>query len=460
MEATSLARRGGLGFPRSRRLLAALSDERLVDQLRRGNEVAFEVIYDRHHRRILSFCRHMLGSREEAEDAVQQTFISAYGELSGGTREIKLKPWLFTIARNRCLSMLRARRERADDAIEPSTAGLAEEAQHRADVQELLADLAELPEDQRAALVLSELGDLSHAEVAQIVGCQMSKVKSLVFQARSGLHERREAREIPCREIQEQLATLRGGSLRRGVLRRHLQACPACAEFRAEVRRQRRAMAIALPVIPSIGLKESAMAAVGLGGSAAGGVVAAGGTAGGVGSVLGGAGIAKVLVATAIVGGAAAGGLAVTGGDDERSTGPADRSAPLSAPGSGPAGAQSEQSAPGGQGTIGGLHRRQDGENPAKRRSESGTEHGFTPVPGESNGERARDFAKTRGQGQKGGLYKPREQKTPPAYGKNDTRPDRGQDRRLVPTPRPDEELQPEKGKGRTNRDVTGSLLP
>jgi DNA-directed RNA polymerase specialized sigma24 family protein len=115
MEASSVARRGGLAFPRSRRLLAALPDERLVDQLRRGNEVAFEVIYDRHHRRILSFCRHMLGSREEAEDAVQQTFISAYDDLASGDREINLKPWLFTIARNRCLSMLRARREQAVD---------------------------------------------------------------------------------------------------------------------------------------------------------------------------------------------------------------------------------------------------------------------------------------------------------------------------------------------------------
>src|SRR6266511_765486 len=298
MEATSLARRGGLGFPRSRRLLAALPDERLVDQLRRGNEVAFEVIYDRHHRRILSFCRHMLGSREEAEDAVQQTFISAYDDLSSGERELNVKPWLFTIARNRCLSMLRARRERADAALEPSTAGLAEEAQHRADVRELLGDLAELPEDQRAALVLSALGDLSHAEVAQIVGCQVSKVKSLVYQARSGLHERREARDSSCREIQEQLATLRGGSLRRGVIRRHVQACPACAEFRAEVRRQRKAMAIALPVIPSLGLKDSALAAVGLGGGAAGGVAAGGG------AVLGGAGIAKVVVAAAVIGSA------------------------------------------------------------------------------------------------------------------------------------------------------------
>jgi RNA polymerase sigma factor (sigma-70 family) len=405
MEASPLVRRGGLGFPRSRRLLAALSDERLVEQIRRGNDLAFEVVFDRHHRRILSFCRHMLGSLEEAEDAVQHTFISAYDALARGDREINLKPWLFTIARNRCLSMLRGRREQAAAEIEPPTAGLAEEAQHRADVRELLADLAELPDDQRAALVLSELGDLSHAEVAQIVGCRVPKVKSLVYQARSGLHERREARETPCREIQEQLATLRGGALRRGILRRHLQSCPACAEFRREVRRQRQAMAVALPVIPSIGLKESAMAAVGLGGGA-GGLAAAGGTAGGA-ALVGNAGIAKLLVAAAIVGGAAGGGIVVSGGGSSH---PADEPAPVSAPGSGgPSSATpAEDARPGPPGTTDDAKARGERRRrAAKRRSDRGAERGFTPVPGESNGERARDFAKSRGQGQKRGLYKP-----------------------------------------------------
>jgi RNA polymerase sigma factor (sigma-70 family) len=435
MEASSLARRGGLAFPRSRRLLAALPDDRLVDQLRRGNDVAFEVIYDRHHRRILSFCRHMLGSREEAEDAVQQTFISAHDDLVGGDREINLKPWLFTIARNRCLSMLRARRERADALIEPSTAGLPEEAQHRADLRQLLSDLAELPEHQRAALVLSELGDLSHAEIAQIVGCQVTKVKSLVYQARSGLQERRAARETPCREIQEQLATLRGGSLRRGVLRRHLQACPACAEFRHEVKRQRQAMALVLPVIPSVGLKEGAMAAIGVGGGAGG--LATGGAAGG-GALLGNAGIAKLLVGGAILGSATAGGLAVSRGGDDEPTRPADRAAPVSVPGSG------APAAPAPAGSVERKPGRVDDSKGGERTRRTG-KRGFTPVPGESNGERARDFAKTRGQGEKKGLYKQDTRTAPPAHGRTNPRPEPWTRRQAAPDP---EELTPGKAKG------------
>src|SRR3954449_11445403 len=124
MEAHSLPGSGRLFLPRSPKVRRAVSDERLVEQVRRGNEDAFEVVYDRHHRAILTFCRHMLGSPDEAEDAVQQTFISAYDAMRADTRDIRLKPWLFAIARNRCLSIIRARREQPTELDEMPTAGL------------------------------------------------------------------------------------------------------------------------------------------------------------------------------------------------------------------------------------------------------------------------------------------------------------------------------------------------
>src|SRR3954454_6253107 len=99
MEAQSLPRSGRLFLPRSPKVLQAFSDERLVEQVRRGNENAFETIYDRHHRGILAFCRHMLSSADEAEDAVQQTFISAYDAMRADGRELRLKSWLYAIAR-------------------------------------------------------------------------------------------------------------------------------------------------------------------------------------------------------------------------------------------------------------------------------------------------------------------------------------------------------------------------
>jgi RNA polymerase sigma factor (sigma-70 family) len=226
-------------IPRSRRLLALLDDERLVAQLRHGNESAFEVMFDRHHRGLLSFCRHMLGTREEAEDAVQQTFMSAYRDLRSHARPVRLKPWLYAIARNRCLSVLRARREHGSDTVDVMTAGLVEEVENRAELRELLGDIHRLREEQRAALVLSELRGLSHADIAGILSVEPRRVKSLVFHARVSLARSREARELSCREVKEELATARGGALRRSVLRRHLASCPGCRLFRHEVRRQR-----------------------------------------------------------------------------------------------------------------------------------------------------------------------------------------------------------------------------
>src|SRR3954468_18736368 len=83
-----------------KRLLALASDDRLVEQIRRGNEAAFAVAFERHSRPTLSFCRHRLGSREEAEDAVQHTFAAAYRNLVEDEREIHLRAWLYAIARN------------------------------------------------------------------------------------------------------------------------------------------------------------------------------------------------------------------------------------------------------------------------------------------------------------------------------------------------------------------------
>ena len=239
-----------------RQLLRVAGDDRLVDEIRAGNEAAFEVAFERHGGGVLSFCRHMLGSPEEAEEAVQHTFAAAWSDLQRNRRPIRLKPWLYTIARNRCLSMLRAAREtpaELEDTV--STRGLADEVAQRSELRALLADLHELPDEQRAALVLSGLGGFAHADIAEVLGRREGDVKSIVFRARSGLADRREGRETPCEEIREQLSVLRGGALRRRTLRYHLQHCPGCSEFREQVKAQRRMLALVLPVAPSVGLK-------------------------------------------------------------------------------------------------------------------------------------------------------------------------------------------------------------
>jgi RNA polymerase sigma factor (sigma-70 family) len=332
--------------PLGARKLGALrrlaSDDSLVAAVRAGRSDAFEGIFERYHPQILSFCRHMLASREEGEDAVQHTFMAAYTDLVASDKPIQLRPWLYAIARNHCISVLRARRQQAPlEDVEPAVEGLAAEVQRRADLQDMLRDLARLPDDQRTALVLAEMGALTHEEIAGVLACPKEKVKALVFQARSSLLASRDARDTPCAEIREQLA-LAGGALRRAPLRRHLRECSGCREFRAEVRRQRSAIAVLLPVVPTAALKSKVLAAVGLGGTAAGGgggaaagvgagataVAGAGGSAGGgVTAILANAGMAKLVVAAAVAVGGTAGGVAavdaIDHGDGGRSGAPA-----------------------------------------------------------------------------------------------------------------------------------------
>jgi RNA polymerase sigma factor (sigma-70 family) len=301
MPATSLR------VPLVRVRLGRLSDDRLASFAATGDERAFEELYDRHHGALLGFCRHMLGSREEGEDALQQTFLRAHRALLLHGAPDDVRPWLFAIARNRCRSIHAARKDSlgADVELDTSTDGLAADVEQRADLRALLADIGELPEDQRSALVLAELADMPHEQIGAVIGVPGSKVKALVHQARTHLIAEREARETPCEQIREQLATARGGELRRGPLRRHLNRCEPCRDYRKAVAEQRIALGLLLPVIPSAGLKDAVLGAIGAGGgggaaAAAGGAAGAAATGGGTAAGLG----AKLAVGAALLGGA------------------------------------------------------------------------------------------------------------------------------------------------------------
>lgn len=265
-----------------------------------GDAAAFEALYDRHHPSLLAVCRHMLGGVDEAEDALQHTFLRAHRALLSGQAPAELRPWLFAIARNRCRTLLAARREATPQGgeLEPSLDGLIEEVHRRAELRELVADISRLPDEQRGALVLAELGDLSHREIGVALGVATTKVKALVFQAREALVAERAARATPCAQIRQELDVARGGALRRGPLRRHLRQCPACRGYRAEVARLRAQPAVSLPMVPSIALKA--------------GIIGAAGATGGPGIGVGGLGLAGVAAQLAVV--SLFAGVGVTGG--------------------------------------------------------------------------------------------------------------------------------------------------
>ena len=300
-------------------------DATLIVRMQAGDERAFAAIFKRHHGPLLSYCRHMLGNRDEGEDALQQAFIKAHQALLGGTEPRELRPWLYAIARNCCLSAIAARRPTTPLEYDtPTLAGLADEVRQREDLRELLVAIGRLPEDQRSALLLAELDDLSHEAIAAVVGCPVNKVKALVYQARSALIADRDARDTPCQDIREQLSVARGGELRRGPLRRHLKLCVGCRDFQLAVNAQRQSLAAVLPVLPSAGL---AAAILGHGAAHAAGAASIGGAGAGVAPAglapagLAPAGLAPAGGAAGTGVGASATGATVAGGSGVAATG-------------------------------------------------------------------------------------------------------------------------------------------
>lgn len=298
---------------------AKLDDHRLVSAIGEGYDEAFEVFYARYHADVLSFCRHMLGSREDAEDAAQQTFLVTYRQAHASAPPRHPRAWLYTVARNRCITTMRARRESSSETLEPATEGLADEVERRHELRELLRDIGRLPEDQRVALLLFELGALEQSEIAEAIGCPPKKVKALVYQARTTLAHRAEARDVRCVEIRQQLATLRGGTLNNRALKHHLEICRGCAEYRDDVRRQRSRFGLILPVIPLAASHGSVLKALGISHAAshAGVAAHAGGSAhAGLARLAGYAARPRIAALSLLTAGAAAGLLTIPGGHD------------------------------------------------------------------------------------------------------------------------------------------------
>src|SRR5438270_10668954 len=117
MEASALRSSGGIGLHGRSPLLRLQSDERLIALVRRGNLAAFEVLVARYQSRLLAFCRHLLGSKEDAEDVLQEVMAAAFNAMTADERPINVRPWLYRIARNRCLNHLRRVQAVASDAM-------------------------------------------------------------------------------------------------------------------------------------------------------------------------------------------------------------------------------------------------------------------------------------------------------------------------------------------------------
>ena len=284
MEASALTHAGAAGLHGRSPLLRLQSDERLIALTRRGNHHAFEALVARYQSRLLAFCRHMLSSREDAEDVLQEVFAAAFNAMLADEREINVRPWLYRIARNRSLNHLRRTQAVGMDSMDVhlSEGGLttADKVHKREEFRLLISDVQDLPETQRTALLLREIDALSYEQIAEAMETTVPSVKSLLVRARVSLAEAAEARQLSCEEVRLELGEVAEGLKRTTApVRRHLRGCERCQTFRKQLRATNRALAALYPVGPLLLLKKTLLAHLGHMGAASGGTAAASGGA-------------------------------------------------------------------------------------------------------------------------------------------------------------------------------------
>jgi len=181
-----------LSFPSVRfmssRLLRSQSDERLVELTRAGHAEAFEAIVGRYRRPLLRYCERLLPA-SQAEDAVQDVLTRAHAALERTEGEMHLRAWLYRIAHNASISVLRQHVATLEpltedlDGVEPPDQAF----ERSQDFRELIASVQALPEQQRNAITLRELEGRSYEEISTALGVSEGAVQQLVHRARTKL---------------------------------------------------------------------------------------------------------------------------------------------------------------------------------------------------------------------------------------------------------------------------------
>lgn len=259
-------------------MLLAQPDSVLCKLAARGNAHAYEVLYGRYHQPVFAFVYHLLARRdglEDCEDIVQDSFAKAFAGIREKRVDGTFRSWIYTIARNRTFDLIRARKSNvhsldAETTEMPSAAEHTQTDKHaeqRVELSWLVAAVSDLPERQREALLMRELGGLSHTQIASQLDTTVSATKKLIGRGRAAVTE---------------------AAVVDGYRPRHLG----------------RDLAMAAPVVP--------LTLVGLGiGSAAGGAAFAASGAAGGGAAVGGAAFGSKAAATVLTVVALGGGAAV-----------------------------------------------------------------------------------------------------------------------------------------------------
>ena len=206
--------------------------EILWRRLGAGDRRAFAPLYRRHEEDVLRFCQALLRNPDDAREAANSTWASVWSARHAAARDIPLRPWLFRIAHNEAIDILRRRHthERLD-----ATMAAPDDTAADAELHERLAtlhrDLLTLTDPQRTALVLREMSGLSHDEIAAVLSISSGAARQMIYEARQALIDAEGGRSLSCELVRR---TISGGDrrvLRGRRIQAHLRGCAACREF-------------------------------------------------------------------------------------------------------------------------------------------------------------------------------------------------------------------------------------
>ncbi|MDX6668188.1 MAG: hypothetical protein QOK04_1568 [Solirubrobacteraceae bacterium] len=328
-------------------------DKRLAYLAAGGDEGAFAAIYESYAEPLYRYCHAITRHDEDARDALQGTMLKALRAFSEQEQVGMLKPWLYRIAHNESVSLLRRRRPQAElsEAHEPSGADPHTVVAARAQLFELIDDVAQLPDRQRGMLVMRELEGLSYEEIGQTFAISPEAAKQQVYEARKALAEHHEGRRLSCEAVERVISGGDRRQLRGRRIRAHMRACVSCRQFKGAIPARAAAFGALTPPLPLAlsaglalhGLHAGAVASTAaLGGKAAGVVAGIGGWAKGLTA---GALTKSVATGAAVVAVGGVTGVAVTQGGGERGKSEAKRPTSTATRSVGPASAPSASAA-------------------------------------------------------------------------------------------------------------------
>jgi RNA polymerase sigma-70 factor (ECF subfamily) len=181
-------------------------DAVLMLRVKRGDREAFAELVEKYKQPVMNFVYRSLRDETEAEDLAQNVFLQVYKSRSRYQQTAKFTTWLFTIARNLCLNELRRRARHPAESIEEAQTENEDQPQRQYEDKSQLAPpekllygelarkieeaLADLPENQRSAILLCRQEELSYEEIAAVLDCSLSATKSLIHRGRETLKEK------------------------------------------------------------------------------------------------------------------------------------------------------------------------------------------------------------------------------------------------------------------------------